>query len=350
VCGYFPEVVRLLRSFDELPESEWSGLLERSPTRVLFLTRGWLHAWWRTLGTGTLLLALAERGGEPLALAPFCHREGVISFLGTDSSDYLDFIGDASDPATMAALIRAAREEVDAEELRLAMVPEASPTSARLASAAAMLGLSATVEQRVPAPVVGRDALGEASKRRSLVRHERWFARSGDLVVWHSADGAEIGPELDGFFDQHRRRCALAPYDSLFENPSQRAFYRHVTAENADAGWLRFTRVDWRGEPIAFHFGMSFDGSFLWYKPSFEPALARRSPGEVLLRRLMLAALLEDARQFDFGIGDEPFKYRFAERVPHVRTWILRNAVRRRRSSAGVDDPAHRNTRRNDSP
>ena len=74
---------------------------------------------------------------------------------------------------------------------------------------------------------------------------------------------------------------------------------------------------------VAFHFGMSFNGSFLWYKPSFDLALARRSPGEVLLRQLLLAAQAEAAHTFDFGLGDEPFKYRFATDVPRVRTWTL---------------------------
>jgi CelD/BcsL family acetyltransferase involved in cellulose biosynthesis len=68
---------------------------------------------------------------------------------------------------------------------------------------------------------------------------------------------------------------------------------------------------------------MSFAGSFLWYKPSFQISLARRSPGEVLLRQLLLTAYAEGAATFDFGIGDEPFKYRFASTVPHVRTWTL---------------------------
>ncbi|HEY2202692.1 MAG TPA: GNAT family N-acetyltransferase [Solirubrobacteraceae bacterium] len=40
---------------------------------------------------------------------------------------------------------------------------------------------------------------------------------------------------------------------------------RRLAEQHADAGWLRFTRVDWDGAPIAYHFGISFRGSFLWY-------------------------------------------------------------------------------------
>ena len=102
--------------------------------------------------------------------------------------------------------------------------------------------------------------------------------------------GGAIVPEIDGFFAQHVERCTATPYESLFENERHRAFHRRLARQNADAGWLRFTRVDWDGAPIAYHFGMSFDGSFLWYKPSSKLSLARRSRGEVLLRQLVIAA------------------------------------------------------------
>ena len=63
--------------------------------------------------------------------------------------------------------------------------------------------------------------------------------------------------------------------------------------------------------------------SYLWYKPSFAIDLAQRSPGEVLLRHLLLAALEEGAHTFDFGLGSEPFKFRFATQANHVKKWGL---------------------------
>ena len=51
----------------------------------------------------------------------------------------------------------------------------------------------------------------------------------------------------------------------------------------------------------------------------FDPDLARHSPGEVLLRQLLMAALAEGAHTFDFGLGDEAFKARFATRINRVR-------------------------------
>ena len=73
--------------------------------------------------------------------------------------------------------------------------------------------------------------------------------------------------------------------------------------EASEAGWLRFTWIEWQDRMIAAHFG--FHWQHTWYKPSFTIDLAQRSPGEVLLRRLLLAAIREGADAFDFGLGDE---------------------------------------------
>ena len=70
-----------------------------------------------------------------------------------------------------------------------------------------------------------------------------------------------------------------------------------------------------------------------WYKPSFDPAFARRSPGEVLLRALIEQAHVEGATYFDFGLGDEAFKARFAtERRPLLTVGLYPRANRKGRN------------------
>src|SRR5204863_2143955 len=113
--------------------------------------------------------------------------------------------------------------------------------------------------------------------------------------VEHFQDGGEILPHLDEFFGQHLERWANTLSPSLFNDEVQLQFYRLITLGAANAGWLRFTRIEWKGRAIAFHFGFNYRGSFLWYKPTFAIDLARYSPGEVLLRQLLIEAIAEDA-------------------------------------------------------
>jgi CelD/BcsL family acetyltransferase involved in cellulose biosynthesis len=160
-----------------------------------------------------------------------------------------------------------------------------------------------------------------AAARQSLRRHERYFRRSGRLSVEHLRDAEAILTELPKFMAQHRDRWAHTSSPSLFCDPQQQRFYQQLAG--CEESWLRFTRIVWEDRPIAYHFGFSHAGTFLWYKPSFDISLARHSPGEVLLRQLFLESLAQGEHTFDFGLGDEPFKHRFASHVRHVRTWGL---------------------------
>ena len=323
-------ITRVFSGFDEASfgAAQWNGLLATGQSDVVFLTWQWQSAWWETFGRGQLLLIAAERDGDCVALAPLFSEAGMVYFVGAGGSDYLDFIGDISDPDVLAAILVEARGHVaDFIGFVFHHVPDASATGPLLQQAAARLGLRIFDEgsQSAPAleiPLDGTAAI-EAAKKKSLVRHEKSFTRLGPLHVEHLTDGDAILPHLDEFFAQHLARWAGTSSPSLFNEERQRRFYHEVARRAGKTGWLRFTRIGWQGRAIAFHFGFCHRGSFLWYKPSFAIDLAKQSPGEVLLRHLLLAAAAEGAHTFDFGLGDEAFKSRFATRVNVVRNWGL---------------------------
>ncbi|MEW6754947.1 MAG: GNAT family N-acetyltransferase [Candidatus Latescibacterota bacterium] len=322
--------VRLLRGFDDprLPPEAWEGLLDRSPVASVFMTWHWQSAWWQVFGRGRLLLFAVVDTGGMRALAPLFADGGMVFFVGSGGSDYLDFLGDFAQPQVLAEVLDAARRAAEGfVGFRFYHVPDGSPTPARLGAAARLLGLRAYDEGRLPAPVVELDAdpgaARPAADHRSLRRHEQALGRVGSLAVHHASCGGAILPELEGFFAQHVARWEGTPHPSLFHDRRWREFYRRVCLVAGEAGWLRFTRLDCGGRPAAYHFGFHYRGSYLWYKPCFARTLTRCSPGEVLLRHLFLAASREGASRFDFGIGDEPFKQRFATAHPGVTTYGL---------------------------
>ena len=51
---------------------------------------------------------------------------------------------------------------------------------------------------------------------------------------------------------------------------------------------------------------------------AYDVELAKLSPGDVLLKRLFEQAQAEDAQSFDFTIGEEPYKLRFATDVRQI--------------------------------
>ncbi len=319
---------RVLAGFDDpsFPPGEWTKLLANGDTDSVNLTWQWQRNWWQHFGRGRLLLILAEQAGKPVALAPLFSDGGMVFNLCPE--DQLDFLGDIGDGPVLDALLETARQAVPGfVGFRFYFVPDESRTGGRLKAAAARLGLECWDEGELPSPrleVAGSaEALNSATRKKSLVRHENYFRREGRLTVSHLSDGEAILPHLPEFFEQHVARCEATSRRSLFCDAGQRRYYHEIACAIGPTGWLRFTRVEWNGRPIAFHFGLSYKRRYLLGIPSFDVELARRSPGEVLLRQILLEAMQEEARVFDFGIGGEAYKYRFANNESHLRTWGL---------------------------
>lgn len=302
----------------------WGDLLAQDDAASVFATPGWLRTWWDAFGRGQLVCAVVSDAGRPTGLASLFVEDGMAYPVGSGGSDYLDLLGDRANPEVWTSLLRRLFSDVPGlGGIRWYHVPSWSPSHAALRSACSVLGLRLEDEGGMPAPLLDLRAPGavaEALGKKSVRRNENWFARDGDLAVRHHRDVRDIVPLLDEFFDQHERRWDGTDSPSLFKQSRHRDFYRSVADAGSREGWLRFTEVVWRGRPVAFHFGSCLAGRYLWYKPSFDIGTPK-SPGEVLLTSLIRAAVDEGARVFDFGLGDEPFKQRFATDVGSVTTW-----------------------------
>ena len=307
---------RVLESFDDpmLREGAWKRLL-RNGVDTLYLTRPFLQTWWETLGYGDLLLVAAERDGELVALAPLYQDDGEVAFLASSKADHLDFVGDVSDPTILDALLETAIERTPGfVSFRFERITGASATGAQLEDAAARLGLDFWIRtEELGAAVDLRDP---ARVRRSLTRkklrnHENFFRRRGTLSVAHLKNDAAL-PYVDDFFEQHIGRWGATPRSSGFTLPEHREFYRHLLERFAGAGWLWYSRLECSGRAIAAHYGFSYGGCFYWDKSVFAADAARHSPGTILLKHLILAALDSGLSEFDLGRGSDAYQLRFA--------------------------------------
>jgi hypothetical protein len=316
---------RIVSSFDDpavAPEL-WNRLLARGQTDLVNLTWEWQRNWWNRFGRGRLLLLLVERDLEPMCIAPLFAEDGMVFNICPE--DQLDFVGNPS-AEVIDAVLRGVLEYVpDFQGMKLYFYSDSSTTGVELERAAARFGLTCFREHCLAAPrldLTTHPGLAERHvRKKSLIRHENFFRRNGQLTAMHTSDPAEIMPQLDEFFSQHIARRNVTPHPSIFVDSNQREYYRDIVMSIGPKGWLRFTRLEWSGRPIAFHFGLSYHKRFLYGIPSFDVELQRHSPGEVLLRHLLLVAIEEDSDVFDFGPGEEAYKYRFATSEVRLVTW-----------------------------
>jgi CelD/BcsL family acetyltransferase involved in cellulose biosynthesis len=321
---------RVLDGFDDRsfrPE-QWEQLLRRGNQDIVYLTWEYQRTWWETFGKGKLILILAEQAGRVVALAPFYSRSGMVYLIGNAywQADKLDFIGDIDAPGVIDAILQTARELApNFAGFRFEFVPETSHTGEVLKAAAKRLGLSCYQEweENNLTTDLSRDPQGVilAAGGKRLRKRESFFRRRGELTIEHLQDSKTILPLLPEFFAQHINRWKRSGKSSLFVNDAHRTFYERLTQRAVDKDWLRFSRLAWNGRPIAFHYGFCYRGRYFWNAASFAPDLAEHSPGQILLRHLMEAAIEEGAAVFDFGTGDQAFKRRFASDHHRVKGW-----------------------------
>jgi CelD/BcsL family acetyltransferase involved in cellulose biosynthesis len=342
---------RLCQNLQDQPlgRTAWNRLLLRSETRSVFLTWQWLATWWECFGEGATLFTFAvERDGELIGVAPLMVRRehGVryVEFLGMGSSDYCDFIATEEDKAEVVqAVLEALLKRRDRwDRIRWRYLPSHSTTARHLAALKLPSGWEQLQEVEAPCPALSIEAsrtFAEAcAQKKSLVRHTRYFERLSPLEFRHVLDLDEVLDHLPNFFEQHRDRRFMAGDHSLFDDPRHRRFYERMTPVMLESGWLRFGVLHWNGEVLGYHLGFMHDGVFTWYKPTFNLDYARYSPGEVLLKALIDDALTTGVKVFDFTVGDEAFKERFANVKNHnLRIQIVRSAKRGVRERLGDD-------------
>ncbi len=296
---------------------DWDRLLAASNVDSVFLSSAWLHAWRETLGADhKLLIPQVRRHGELIAAAAFKCRDGVVEFAARGHSDYCGIVVSRHvDAATARQLIwklinAVAEHAPDFSCFQLSgIVVEDSMQSAALHDSDR--GFFVTEIDRIIAPSKALSAADVTPSKKARQR-ERTLRKAGTLTLETFRKAEEILPRIDEFFEQHVRRWSTREPRSLFEDAPNRDFYRSVTRHLSASAAIRFTTVQLDGRMIASHFGFRYGDRFLYYKPAFEPDLAKLSPGVFLLEHLLRIASEESAREFDFLIGDEPYKYRFA--------------------------------------
>jgi len=77
------------------------------------------------------------------------------------------------------------------------------------------------------------------------------------------------------------------------------------------------------GPPLAFEFAWYYQGTSFSAPWSFAIEEAKHSPGHVLLRQSLLAAMAAGLHTYDLGLGQQPYKFRLPVHLKPSRTWAL---------------------------
>ncbi len=304
--------------------AQWDALLSRSQSDSIFLTAAWLIAWATTIGHEAELLGITvSRSGKLIAAAVFEVREGVLLLAGRGVSDYTDIlvaddVPEAQRGPLFAEILSTARKNVAGfRYFQLNRLRESCPL-ARALDAGQVPGYYPTLTAAVGAPQMNMAVVEDRLKKKRFKRRENRLKRAGEVDCLTHISSAAIEPELSRFIDLHKRRWAETSTPSKFNDPDQQAFFETLTRRAGNTGSLRYTTLTLDGALVAAHYGFLHNGTFTFYKPAYDPAYAKITPGDVILKRMLEQARDESAELFDFTIGEEPYKLGFATEVPQV--------------------------------
>lgn len=342
------EVVENFAALERIA-TEWERLWREHSDLSIFQNFRWLRAFWKAYGDELQVCSLvARREDHVVGILPLVLKDDELQFLGTPESDYNDVI-----------CRREHTEAVVHAFVRYLLKMPARWRSGFFANVAASSQLNQALQQlpgdlkrhfqtvfymECPTIQLGHDreeTLRRLLKKESLKRHENRLQKLGVLGFRHLDDRDEIRRHLENFFEQHTARHLMAHGGSSsplqFQRPRSRAFYQALADELDPSSELRFAVLELDGRPVAYHFGFESKRSYLWYKPTFDVGFSKYSPGEVLLRNLLRYARDSELREFDFTIGDEQFKHRFANcRKENLAIYLERHPASVRSVSLSV--------------
>jgi CelD/BcsL family acetyltransferase involved in cellulose biosynthesis len=309
----------LYDSFSPDVVGPWERILEQDTEAGVFSHPAWLRAWWESLGSGELLIALVWDDDAPVAVFAACtcsEEEGLLEFVGsqdvTDEQVPVAVPGREAEALTFFLDWAASTGRFDRIRWHsvldgnrwIGIVEEvASATSRDVAKeqvdVAPIIELPSTFEDYL-ASLSGHDRHELRRKRRRLSETGEWKIRRADEIGWES--------DLATFFDFHRQ----APGEKAgFFTPDRERFFRRLAADLFLMGLARLDVLELDGEVVACTFSYDYRDALALYNSSFRPDLAKLAPGMVLVGSLIEQSIAEDKHYFDFLRGEEGYKKRF---------------------------------------
>jgi CelD/BcsL family acetyltransferase involved in cellulose biosynthesis len=302
---------------------EWRRLSQCDPHASVFQHWEWAQAFWKAYGGDvSLYTPVVYQKEAVVSILPLVRRGAQLAFVGSPHSDYNDILCEEqiSAAAIEASLHALLRSRTDWESCTLDNVPEQSRLVRHALALPYALRKHLQLVFRYPSPTIvvadnDTRVLDAVINKDQLKRYHRKLQKLGKVTFRHLETQSEARAHLAQFFDQHVTRRAMAGFPSQFLEPDQRRFYEALVDELDLRTQLRFGVLELDSTPIAYHIGVQSNGRFIFYKPAFDVNYWDSCPGDALLRSLLQYARDSGLREFDFSIGDESYKNRYANAV-----------------------------------
>ena len=311
--------VRIEQSIAERA-GDWEELADRVGAAP-WMRPGWIEAWWRAFGRGSLELLCVCRGAELVGLVPLVRRRGSLAAPANSHSPA--FAPLAVDGEAMAELSHALLSWPRTAQITLRPVPDGE-AARQLRSAAGAKGWRLLEHTELRSPYVSLDgsiadfhARSRPSKSvlKEIRRCRRRLGAEGE-VRFEVSDGAErFHPLLEECFEVEAAGWQGANGSAMSSRSTTRSFYTEVARWAAERGWLRllFLRVGERA--IAAELCLVFDGVLFDVKGGYRTEHRKMGPGKIIALEAIEWAYEQGLRGLDLTGGDDAYKLQWTDHV-----------------------------------
>jgi CelD/BcsL family acetyltransferase involved in cellulose biosynthesis len=295
----------------------------------VFVSPGWLQAWWRAFGSGAeLSLRAVWQGENIIGIAPLLVKEKTVAFVGSaDVCDYLDFIVASGKERDFFNTLLDDLREKGTNHLDLNPVRPDSTVLTQLADIARNRGYEVlstledvSLELDLPSTWDEYLAALTAKQRHEVRRKLRRLSEAGN--VKHRC--LKVGQEVVDYIETFLKLFSLSREDKArFMTPQMESFFRSLAKNMAEIGLLRFGTIEIDTQPVAMTMGFDYGDSHYLYNSAYDPQFNHLSVG-LLCKVLCLKESVEKGKKkWDFLKGGEPYKYHLGGReVPLYRCQI----------------------------
>jgi CelD/BcsL family acetyltransferase involved in cellulose biosynthesis/RimJ/RimL family protein N-acetyltransferase len=316
-----------LTQFREIPEEEslrhrWNALVQRAEPPQVFFSWEWAiaiqRAYAQSIFPWVLLLENEDKSLVGLVALATDRSQRQVSFLGSTTGDYCDFLSAPGYTSAMVEAVLAECKKVNAR-ITLANLPADSATMAAVRQAASKYGYYLHQQPAYQCPQVSLRSPQQREELKAVLRRKKMRRLINEMEekfapqVEHLRSWDEVESMLPCFEQAHVARFLATGRISILAHPERRKFLEELARLLSESGWLTVTRLQVETKSVGWNYGFQFAGSWFWYQVTFDTDLEQFSPGVYLLAKIVEEACdTANVEVVDLGLGAEGYKERFA--------------------------------------
>lgn len=346
-----PDAVQIVSTLEELAvwEDAWRDLAELRGNP--FITPDWYWAWFEHHADEADPFAIVSgtEDGSCLGVLPLIRMRSSrgLRFAGGELGDHFHPACRAEDEAAFTRSVCACLREVSKEWSTLVLHGTEIDSSWLGELRRTAPPFSVVTGTVTPMPYIDMRGLeweafwaDRGRKLRKYVRSRtNQVTKNHDVVYRRTADPATLDADMSIMLELHEQRFGDV---SVLLDPVDQAFHRSFASAALEQGWLRLFFMEIDGETVAASYGWKLGSRYGDYNGGFAPAWAKTSVGLLLMVHTMRAALEEGAEEYDFLLGDEPYKSRFTSARRRVATVLVGPRLHPRRLAFSAEVSARK--------